>query len=105
MRISQSPEVQRLIAERISSGRYSSADEVVREGLELLRKREDAAGLPDNRNGVDLAAAFASIASEVPDADWESVPSDLSKNLDHYLYRGLSASAVSRCALPNRPRS
>src|SRR5438132_8606973 len=33
MKISLSPEVERLIAEQVRSGRYHSADEVVREGL------------------------------------------------------------------------
>lgn len=29
---------------------------------------------------------FAAIAEGVPDNDWARVPTDLSKNLDHYLY-------------------
>ncbi len=29
---------------------------------------------------------FAAIAQDVPDEDWERVPTDLSKNHDHYLY-------------------
>ena len=33
-----------------------------------------------------LEQAFAAIAQEVPDEDWKRVPSDLAKNLDHYLY-------------------
>jgi prevent-host-death family protein len=33
-----------------------------------------------------LGEAFAAIAQEVPDEDWKRVPSDLAKNLDHYLY-------------------
>jgi len=32
------------------------------------------------------AQAFAEISQTVPDEDWERVPTDLSKNLDHYLY-------------------
>jgi len=88
MKISLSPDLERLIAEKVSSGRYRSADEVVREGLELLQKREnDTRRLPSNGK-PDLAAAFESIASDVPDKDWESIPADLSKNLDHYLYGG-----------------
>jgi prevent-host-death family protein len=34
-----------------------------------------------------LQRAFAAIAQEVPDEEWRRVPSDLAKNLDHYLYR------------------
>jgi len=86
MKISLSPDVERLIAEKVSSGRYHSADEVVREGLELLQKREKEAGRSPSSHRADFAAAFDSIARDVPDADWESVPADLSKQLDHYLY-------------------
>jgi hypothetical protein len=86
MKISLSPEIERLIAARVGSGRYKSADEVVREGLELLQERDaDVPRPPSNRPGTVLAA-FESIAGGVPEADWDSVPSDLSKNLDHYLY-------------------
>ncbi|MFI5116947.1 MAG: type II toxin-antitoxin system ParD family antitoxin [Terriglobales bacterium] len=86
MKISLSPDVERLIAEKISTGRYHSADEVVREGLELLQKRENEARCSPVTGRENVAAAFENIASDVPDADWESIPSDLSKNLDHYLY-------------------
>ncbi len=86
MKVFLSPDVERLIAERVSSGHYSSADEVVREGLELLQERENLARLSPASGTADIAAAFETIASNVPDVDWESIPSDLSKNLDHYLY-------------------
>ena len=127
MRISLSPDLERLIAEKVSSGRYCSADEVVREGLELLDERENATRMsghertqadaikraseidpnaailvesvrdsdkgPRDSNGTaNLAAAFASIAGDIPDRDWVSVPADLSKNLDHYLYGGQKTS-------------
>ena len=86
MKISLSPEVERLIAEKVSSGRYHSADEVVREGLELLQGREHEARPSPATGTADFAAAFESIAKDVPDKDWESLPPDLSRNLDHYLY-------------------
>lgn len=35
---------------------------------------------------LSLEKSFAAIAQEVPDAEWERVPTDLAKNLDHYLY-------------------
>ena len=86
MKVSLSPEVQRLIEEKVGTGRYRSADEVVREGLELLRRRDEGAmSRPSNHSG-NLAGAFETIAKTVPDKDWENVPADLSKNLDHYLY-------------------
>jgi len=88
MKISLSSELERLIAEKVSSGRYHSADEVVREGLELLQERENQTNRPTSNGKANFAAAFESIASDVPDKDWESIPADLSKNLDHYLYGG-----------------
>ena len=92
MKISLSRDIERLIAEQVQSGRYQSADEVVREGLELLRERErQGKGSPTNGNG-SFADAFVSIAGEVPDADWERVPADLSRNLDRYLYDGQETS-------------
>jgi putative addiction module CopG family antidote len=92
MNISLSPDLERLIAEKISSGRYRSADEVVREGLELLDQRENESRRPPSNGKANLAAAFESIAIDVPDTDWKSVPADLSKNLDHYLYGGRKTS-------------
>ena len=92
VKISLSPDLERLIAEKISSGRYRSADEVVREGLELLQQRESEARRQRSNGTLNLSAAFESIASDVPDNDWKDVPADLSKNLDHYLYGGRKSS-------------
>jgi len=33
-----------------------------------------------------LDITFAAIARDVPDKEWERVPTDLAKNLDHFLY-------------------
>ncbi len=38
--ISLTPELERLVAEKVASGRYQSASEVVREGLRLLEERD-----------------------------------------------------------------
>ncbi|MFZ3201731.1 MAG: type II toxin-antitoxin system ParD family antitoxin [Candidatus Acidiferrales bacterium] len=85
MNISLGPEFERLIAEKIRSGRYRSADEVVRQGLVLLQAK-DTETQPVAVNSEPLADIFARIASEVPDSEWAQVPADLSKNVDHYLY-------------------
>ena len=92
MKISLSPDVERVIAEKVSSGRYRSADEVVREGLDLLQVRDDELRSPPSDAPADFTAIFENIARDVPDKDWESVPADLSKNLDHYLYGGRKTS-------------
>ena len=86
MKINLSPEVERLIEEKVGSGRYRSADEVIREGLELLQLRDGPATPEPSNNAGNLGELFKSIVKDVPDKDWENVPADLSKNLDHYLY-------------------
>jgi antitoxin ParD1/3/4 len=86
MNISLSPELERLIAEKLRSGRYHSADEVIREGLELLQEKEKQARSEGSKNSESLADLFAAIARDVPASEWAQLPSDLSKNLDNYLY-------------------
>jgi putative addiction module CopG family antidote len=88
VKISLSSEVERLIAEKLQTGRYRSADEVVREGLELLQEREKQAHPPASNHTGDLASAFEAIAKEIPNTEWEKLPADLSTNVDHYLYGG-----------------
>jgi putative addiction module CopG family antidote len=92
MKISLSPDVEQLIAERVKSGPYQSADEAVREGLKLLEEREKEMRRAPSNGTPSFMAAFESIANDVPDADWGNVPADLSKNLDHYLYGGQKTS-------------
>jgi len=101
MKLSLSPETERLIAEKVDSGRYQSADEVVREGLELLDERDNGGRSALEKNAVpgqvepapekaqkvtDLVELFESIAAEVPDSVWDTVPRDLAQNHEHYLY-------------------
>lgn len=86
MKITLSPELERLIAERVSSGRYRSADEVVREGLDLLKQRDDRENGQPTAGGPDFAAAFQAASKGVPESAWEKVPTDLSRNIDSYLY-------------------
>jgi putative addiction module CopG family antidote len=92
MKISLSPDLHRLIAEKVSSGGYHSAEEVVREGLEPLQERENETRRPASNGKPNVAAAFESIASDVPDKEWESIPADLSKSLDHHLFGGKKTS-------------
>src|SRR5438132_14200206 len=42
MTISLAPEVEQLIQEKVASGKYGSATEVVREALRLLEERDEA---------------------------------------------------------------
>jgi antitoxin ParD1/3/4 len=41
MNVSLTPELERLVAEKVESGKYPSASEVVREGLRLLQERDE----------------------------------------------------------------
>jgi antitoxin ParD1/3/4 len=40
MNVSLTPELERLVAERVESGRYASASEVIREALRFLEERD-----------------------------------------------------------------
>ena len=93
MKLSLSPETERLIEEKISSGRYQSADEVVREGLKRLEERDNGGPTPDKLGKISapktlggLAKFVEEITKDIPDSAWEKVPSDLAQNIDYYLY-------------------
>lgn len=43
MNVSLTPELEKFITEKVESGKYSSAEEVIREGLRLLREHEELA--------------------------------------------------------------
>ncbi len=59
MNVSLTPELENVIAEKVNAGMYSSASEVVREGLRLLQQRDQmyetklAALKRDIREGLD----------------------------------------------------
>jgi antitoxin ParD1/3/4 len=42
MNISLTPELERMVDERVKTGRYASASEVIREGLRLLEEHDQA---------------------------------------------------------------
>ncbi len=41
MNVSLTPELERIVDEKVKSGRYASASEVIREGLRLLEEQEE----------------------------------------------------------------
>jgi putative addiction module CopG family antidote len=85
MAIILNPDLEQRIERLVESGRYQSADEVVQEGLDLLDTGETA--LPGEAYAkAPLWERISAIGSSVPEEDWAKVPSDLSLNLDHYLY-------------------
>jgi Arc/MetJ-type ribon-helix-helix transcriptional regulator len=101
MKLSLSPETERLIAEKVDSGRYQSADEVVRKGLDLLEERDNGkppppmekagpkqpeAAADKAENVSDIIKLLEPIWAEIPDSAWETLPRDLAQNHEHYLY-------------------
>ncbi len=63
MNVSLTPELEELVHEKVKSGRYLSASEVVREGLRLLEER-------DRLYKARLADLQKEITIGVEEADW-----------------------------------
>lgn len=57
MNVSLTPELERLVSEKVETGMYQTASEVVREGLRLLKDRDDRELRADVRAGFDSADA------------------------------------------------
>lgn len=53
------------------------------------REAHPKTGAGDSANDDDVltvAEILSGISLDVPDSEWDRIPSDLSKNVDHYLY-------------------
>jgi len=76
------------MSEAEAAKNFASLIERVRAGAEVVIERDAraVAVLRPAEAEQSIETAFAAIAQAVPDAEWRKVPSDLSKNLDHYLY-------------------
>lgn len=61
MNVSLTPELERMIHDRVKSGRYHSASEVVREALRLLEEREELRRLRLAELRGKIAAGLASL--------------------------------------------
>lgn len=55
MNVSPTPELEKLIEEKVKSGMYGSASEVVREALRLLKERDDTRALRMQQLRNDVA--------------------------------------------------
>jgi Arc/MetJ-type ribon-helix-helix transcriptional regulator len=89
MPISFNAELERRILQQVESGRYSSPSQVVEEGLDLIELREKAPkqSQPNEvRGDASIWEEIAQIGEAVPAEAWSEVPTDLSKQVDHYLY-------------------
>jgi hypothetical protein len=47
-----------------------------------IKEREE----PSEKKSGSILEMVSAITREVPEREWECVPADLSKNVDHYLY-------------------
>lgn len=61
MDISLSPELEKLIDERVQSGMYASPNEVIREGLRLLAEQEELRKIRLQNLKADIAQGIASL--------------------------------------------
>ena len=68
--VSLTPELERFVEARVSTGRYQSASEVVREGLRLLEERELAREAARTELQAKIAAGWADLeAGHVHDGE------------------------------------
>jgi Arc/MetJ-type ribon-helix-helix transcriptional regulator len=82
-------DLERLILLQIESGRYVSPAQVVEEGLELTESRQTGdAILPEQpiHDDPPIWEVIVALGEAVPPEAWANVPTDLSKQVDHYLY-------------------
>ena len=56
MNVSLTPELEKLVIEKVRGGLYQTASEVVREALRLLKQRDDEARRADQRAGLAPAS-------------------------------------------------
>jgi antitoxin ParD1/3/4 len=73
--VSLTPELERLVSDKVDTGMYQTASEVVREGLRLLKDRDDRQLRADVRAGFDsvdrgeyadyTASSIRAVASKV----------------------------------------
>jgi len=61
MNVSPTPELDRFVAEKVESGRYTSASEVVREALRLLQEHEQSRAAQLASFNRELAVRLAAL--------------------------------------------
>lgn len=65
MNVSLTPELDKFVADKVETGRYNSASEVVREALRLLEEHDRARGAQIAAFNKELGARLASLDSGV----------------------------------------
>jgi antitoxin ParD1/3/4 len=61
MNVSLTPELEKLVANKVSSGRYTSASEVVREALRLLEQHDHSRSAQMSGFNAELQSRIASL--------------------------------------------
>jgi antitoxin ParD1/3/4 len=61
MNVSLTPELEKLVHRKVETGRYTSASEVIREGLRLLDERDEMRELQKNEIRKQIAAGMVSL--------------------------------------------
>jgi Arc/MetJ-type ribon-helix-helix transcriptional regulator len=79
-------ELEQRIAVKVQSGRYHSPAEVIQEGLDLLEARDFAPQTFAAQDETPIWETIIKIGQSIPEEAWEGIPTDLARNLDHYLY-------------------
>jgi len=69
MNVSLTPELEQLVSEKVKTGRYTSASEVVREALRLLEEQDNLRQqhLADVRQKIDRGLAQLDAGKGIPD--------------------------------------
>ena len=82
MNVHLTPELEQLVQEKVQSGRYNSASEVVREALRLMEQHDElrSVQLQQLRSRIDKGLAEAGCGDGV---DGETFMESLIENLDH----------------------
>jgi antitoxin (DNA-binding transcriptional repressor) of toxin-antitoxin stability system len=80
------------ISDAEAASDFTSLLDRVRAGDEVVIEHDarPVAVLRPAAPAQSIDKVFAAIAADVPDEDWARVPTDLSKNRDHYLWAGLT---------------
>jgi antitoxin ParD1/3/4 len=74
MNVSLTPELEALVNDKVRSGLYQTASEVVREALRLLKNRDDETRRADQRAALALSSAAVNEPRRAPKKPRERRP-------------------------------
>jgi len=96
MTIHLPPDIERSIEAAVHSGHFASVDDAMTEAASLLierLKQEHALAKLQSASQEPLAQAqkpiweeILELTADVPDEEWDKLPTDLAEQHDHYIY-------------------